>query len=73
MTIEDTRVTVEVDSSRELNQYLNNGWVLILTYAYHNHDAQEPRFVVAWQSEDEPVYPELLDEWERHEMNRSTN
>lgn len=73
MSIEDTRVTVEVDSSRELNQYLQNGWVLILTYAFHNHDAQEPRFVVAWQNEDEPVYPELLDRWERQEMDRSTH
>lgn len=70
MSLEDTKTTVELDSNRELNQYLQNGWVLILTYAFHNHDAQEPRFVVAWQNESEPVFPELLDEMERKEMDR---
>lgn len=72
MSIEDTKKTVEVFSTRELNEYLEHGWVLILTYAHHNHDAQEPRFVIAWQNDDKPVYPELLDEWERHEMDRAT-
>lgn len=73
MPIEDTRITLEVDSSRELNQYLSSGWTLILAYACHNHDSQEPRFVIAWQSEDDPAYPELLDRWERQEMDRETN
>lgn len=72
MSIEDTKKTVEVFSTRELNEYLEHGWVLILTYARYNHDAQEPRFIIAWQNNDEPVYPELLDEWERHEMDRAT-
>jgi hypothetical protein len=72
MGIEDTKLTIEVDSSREVNQYLQNEWVLILAYAYHNHDGQEPRFVLAWQKDKEPVYPELLDDWERLEMDRAT-
>lgn len=70
MSIENTKTTVELETNRELNQYLENGWVLILTYAHHNHDAQEPRFVVAWQNEGEPAFPELLDETERKEMDR---
>jgi hypothetical protein len=65
-------LTVEVDSSRELNQYLQNGWTLLLSYSYHNHDGQEPRFVIGWQKTSEPIFPELLDEWERHEMQKNT-
>lgn len=72
MSIEDTKLTVEVDSTNESNQYLHNGWVLILSYAHHNHDGQEPRFVLAWQEDSEPKYPELLDAWERQEMRKDT-
>lgn len=72
MRIEDTKLTVELDSSRELNQYLKNGWILLLSYSHHNNDGQEPRFVIAWQKESEPIYPELLDEWERDEMRKDT-
>ena len=70
MKIEETKLTAEVGSSRELNKYLDAGWILILSYVKHLSDSQQPRFVVAWQSENEVVYPELLDEWELHEIDR---
>lgn len=70
MSIEDTKLTAEVGSFRELNKYLDAGWVLILSYVEHQSDSQQPRFVVAWQTEDEAVFPELLDEWELHEIDR---
>jgi hypothetical protein len=70
MSIEDTKVTCEVRSVRELNLYLRSGWKLLLTYVKHASDTQEPRFVVAWATENEPVVPELLDEWELNEIDR---
>lgn len=70
MSIEKTRVTAEAASWRELNKYLDQGWVLILSYIKHTHDTQEPRFVIGWQQESEPVRPELLDEWEIQEIDR---
>lgn len=70
MSIEDTKLTAEVRSVRELNLYLSNGWVLIQSYVKHNHDTQEPRFIVGWQNNDEPVVPELLDAWELNEIDR---
>lgn len=68
MSLEDTKLTTEVRSIRELNLYLVSGWVLILSYVKHLSDTQEPRFVLAWQAEAEPVLPELLDEWELQEL-----
>lgn len=73
MKIEDTKLTTEVTSTRELNQYLKKGWILILSYVEHLNDGQQPRFVLAWQSEEKPVRPELLDEWEKREIRRSRN
>ena len=73
MKIEDTKITAEIGSTRELNKYLGAGWVLILSYVKHQSDTQTPRFVVAWQTENEAVYPELLDEWELHELDRQMN
>lgn len=70
MSIERTKITTEVRSIRELNLYLLSGWVLILSYVKHLSDTQEPRFVVAWQEEHEPVVPELLDEWELQELDQ---
>ena len=70
MSMEKTKLTTEVRSIRELNLYLVAGWVLILSYVKHLSDTQEPRFVVAWQGENEPIVPELLDEWELHELDR---
>lgn len=69
MSLEDTKLTTEVRSIRELNLYLVSGWVLILSYVKHLSDTQEPRFVLGWQGDGEPVIPELLDEWELQEMN----
>ncbi len=70
MSIEETRVTAEVRSVRELNMYLLDGWVLLLTYVKNSSDAHEPRFVIGWQSNDEPKVPELLDEWELQEIDK---
>lgn len=72
MSIEETKTTIEVGSTGEVNKFLSHGWVLLLSYSHHNHDGQEPRFVLGWQKESEPVYPETLDKWERSEMRRDT-
>jgi len=68
--IRDTRLTAELGSSGELNKYLSEGWVLLLSYVKHASDSQQPRFVVGWQNETAPVFPELLDEWEQREIRR---
>lgn len=68
MKIEETKLTAEVGSIRELNLFLLSGWTLILSYVQHHSDGQEPRFVIGWQKESEPVIPEILDEWELNEM-----
>ena len=73
MPIEDTKLTTEVGSTIELNKYLKVGWVLILSYVKHSSDNQQPRFVLSWQTDAAPVRPELLDEWELHELDRSKN
>lgn len=70
MEYEGIRFTKEIGSTRELNKYLDSGWVLILSYVKHLSDTQQPRFVIGWRNENEPVYPELLDEWERHEIEK---
>jgi hypothetical protein len=70
ISMEKTKLTTEVRSIRELNLYLVSGWVLILSYVKHLSDTQEPRFVIAWQGDNEPVIPELLDEWELHELDQ---
>lgn len=70
MDYEGIKITAEIGSSRELNQYLKSGWVLVLGYVKHQSDTQQPRFVVGWKGEDEPVYPEFLDEWELHEIDK---
>ncbi len=73
MKIEETKLTADVGSSRELNKYLDAGWVLILSYVRHSNGSQQPRFIAAWQSENEAVYPEMLDEWELNEIDRQMN
>ncbi len=73
MSIEETKITAEVRSVRELNLYLKAGWVLVLSYVKHSPDSQEPRFVVGWHSENEPVLPEFLDEWELNEIQKNKN
>jgi len=70
MSIEDTRITGEVGTTRELNAYLLAGWKLILTYAETSNGGQQPHYVIAWQQEEEPVMPELLDAWELSELDR---
>ena len=73
LNLQDTRLTAELSSSGELNKYLGEGWVLILSYVKNKSDSQQPRFVVAWQQDEPPVFPEILDEWERREMRRQRN
>jgi hypothetical protein len=73
MSIEDTKLTGEVGTVRELNAFLLAGWKLILTYAETSNGGQQPRYVVSWQGEGEPVMPELLDAWELSEMDRMRN
>jgi hypothetical protein len=73
LNIQDTKLTAELASSGELNKYLSEGWVLILSYVKRSSDTQQPRFVVAWQEDGPPVYPEILDEWEQREMDRQRN
>lgn len=73
LNIQDTKLTAELASSSELNKYLSEGWVLILSYVKNKSDSHQPRFVVAWQNEAPPVYPEILDEWEQREMLRMSN
>ena len=73
MAIEDTKLTTEVGSIIELNKYLKVGWILILSYVKHSSDSQQPRFVLSWQSSEKPIRPELLDEWELQELDRSKN
>jgi len=70
MSIEDTKTTTEARSIRELNLYLSSGWTLLLTYVKHASDSQQPRFILGWQTDSQPVMPELLDEWELHEIDR---
>ncbi len=70
MALEDTRLTAEVGSIRELNLYLLSGWKLVLSYVDHSNDTQHPRFVIAWQSDEEPCCPELLDRWELSEIDK---
>lgn len=71
MDIQQTKLTAELGSSGELNKYLSEGWILILSYVEHQSDTQQPRFVVAWQDETPPVFPEMLDRWERRELRRN--
>ncbi len=73
MGIEETKLTTEVGSTSEMNKYLKVGWTLILSYVKHSSDTQQPRFVLAWQTDQTPVRPELLDEWELHELDRNKN
>ena len=70
MSIEDTKLTREVGSVRELNAFLGSGWKLILTYIRNSGDKQDPRYVISWQTDEEPVIPELLDEWELNEIDK---
>lgn len=73
MNIQDTKLTAELGSSGELNKYLGEGWVLLLSYVKHASDTQKPRFVVGWHQDGPPIFPELLDEWEQREIMRQRN
>lgn len=73
LNLKETKLTAELASSGELNKYLSEGWVLILSYVKQTNGSQQPRFVVAWQAEGAAVFPEILDEWEQREMRRQRN
>ncbi len=70
MNLDEIKITAEVSSVRELNLYLLSGWVLVLSYVNHEHDSQQPRFVVGWRGVEEPKIPELLDAWELKDIDR---
>jgi len=72
VNIQETKLTAELGSSGELNKYLSEGWVLILSYIKHQSDTQKPRFVVAWQADGPAIFPEILDEWEQREIMRQS-
>ncbi len=72
MNIQETKLTAELGSSGELNKYLCEGWVLLLSYVKHQSDTQKPRFVVGWQQDGPAIFPEILDEWEQREMKRQS-
>lgn len=73
MNIQETKLTAEIGSSGELNKYLSEGWTLLLSYVKHANDTQKPRFVVGWNLDGPPIFPEMLDEWEQREMQRMVN
>jgi hypothetical protein len=73
LDIQDTKLTAEIGSSGELNKYLSEGWTLLLTYVKHSRDSHQPRFVVGWQADGPPVFPELLDQWEQRELTRNVD
>jgi hypothetical protein len=72
VNIQETKLTAEIRSTGELNKYLGEGWVLLLSYVKHKCDTQEPRFVVGWTLDGPPEFPDLLDDWERRDMMRQT-
>ena len=67
MSIEDTKLHARSVGS-ELNLY-SFGWKFLLDICQTVSDTQEPRFVLGWHK-DEPVVPEILDEWELSEIDR---
>ena len=78
MTIENTKIVVEVRNTTEVNKYLQLGWVLINQYVIDvgelGQPSQQPRFILAWQNSEAPAeHPEdssylrnqrETDEWE---------
>jgi hypothetical protein len=63
MNIESSKFIVEVAEYREVNNYLQLGWVLINQYVIDvgepGQPSQRPRFILAWQNhDDEPQHPQ---------------
>jgi|GEM_PF-1454617 len=63
-SLEDTRQVLTLRNEDEVNLHLTLGWKLIDKYvtAAHDSDRRDETmcFVLAWQSEEEPVYPGAL-------------
>lgn len=53
----------EVREYQHANLYLQSGWIMLGWYAYGDyfpdcHNVlQEPRYILAWTSDTEPIYP----------------
>jgi|SoiMethySBSTD1v2_1073268.scaffolds.fasta_scaffold191886_3 hypothetical protein len=63
MTIENTKIVVELRDNTEVNEYLQLGWVLINQYVIDvgelGQPSQQPRYILAWQNSEAPVeHPE---------------
>lgn len=62
MSLEDTKVTRDIRSTSELNDFLEKGWVLIMTYVDDVGEigapSGRPHFVVSWQGQGTPEYPD---------------
>jgi hypothetical protein len=71
MELEKTKMTVVVNTSKEMNRFLMEGWTLIQTYVMDSGNPEgrfeTPNFVLAWQKDSEPSYPE---EEQLHWLNR---
>jgi hypothetical protein len=61
MSLEDTKFTEDLRSTSQLNSFLEKGWVLIMTYVDDVGEIEapsgRPHFVVAWQGQSAPQYP----------------
>jgi hypothetical protein len=62
MTLEDTKCTQDLRSTRELNDFLEKGWILIMTYLDDVGEigapSGRPHFLVACQEQSAPQYPD---------------
>jgi hypothetical protein len=63
MTIENTKIVVELRDNSEVNEYLRLGWVLINQYVIDvgelGQPSQQPRYILAWQNSEAPAeHPE---------------
>lgn len=59
--LEDTRLVIPLTDPAVVNQYLELGWRLIDKYVTSSTDPnrrdEQLHFVVAWQTDDSPMYP----------------
>jgi hypothetical protein len=58
MSLEDTKVTQDLRSTSQLNDFLEKGWVLIIAYVDDVGEigapSGRPHFVVSWQAQGAP-------------------
>ncbi len=61
MALEDSKHTETAYTTKQLNEYLERGWTLILAYTEPDSDGSQTgysRFIVAWQKDTAPIFPE---------------